>query len=37
LILEWTREKAKNQHYHVYSIIVGDIIHYWTHKKFWCL
>ena len=28
------KEKAKEEYYHVYLIIDGDIIHYWTHKLF---
>jgi|TARA_B110000259_G_C13846181_1_gene334813 hypothetical protein len=31
------KEKAKEEYYHVYLIIDGDIIHYWTHKLFWTL
>ena len=32
----WVREKSKEQHYHVYLIIDGDIIYYWAHKKLRC-
>ena len=31
------KSKAKKQHYHVYLIIDGDIIHYRAHNKFRCL
>ena len=31
------KKKAKKQHYHVYLIIDGDIIHYRARNKFQCL